>query len=295
MQPTDYALITGASEGLGKALALECAERGIPMVLVALPGSGLAHTANFIQNHFGVVAHAIETDLSEEANCFALHRQVQGLGCRIGILVNNAGMGGTFYFHQRSTGYYSRLIRLNTLAPTLLSRLFLDDLLAAAPAHILNVSSLAALFPLPQKQVYGGTKSYLLAFSRSLRRELRPPKVYVSALCPGAINTSWRLILANRTGTWLGRRSTLEPQVVAKAAIEGMLRKKARIVPGRINRLLLQVSNWCPGWLQDRLTAFQQKSFKAEVVPLPTSHTPFSQPQNKMYETLVLATVFLAA
>lgn len=264
------------------------------MVLVALPGSGLEHTANFIRNHFGVMAHAIETDLSVEANCYTLHRQVKALGCRIGILINNAGIGGTFYFHQRSTDYYSRLIRLNTLAPTLLSRLFLDDLLAAAPAHILNVSSMAALFPLPQKQVYGGTKSYLLAFSRSLRRELRPQKVYVSALCPGAINTTWRLILANRTGTWLSRRSTLEPQAVAKAAIEGLLRKKARIVPGRINRLLLQASCCCPGWLQDWLTAFQQKHFNAEVLPLPSANHPFPQPKTKMYETLVFASVFLA-
>lgn len=264
-----FTLITGASEGLGKALAMECAARGMHLVLVALPGSGLKQTAAFIRRHFTVNVYCMETDLSDEASCYRLYKATRAWGIRIRILINNAGVGGTFYFTQRETTCYSQQIRINTLAPTLLCRLFLDDLLSTAPAYILNVSSLAAKFTLPKKQVYGATKSYLLYFSRSLRRELRGRGVYVSALCPGGINTSWRLMLSNRTGTWLSRQSVMTPQEVARAALAGLLRKKECIVPGRINRCLLYANRLCPSWLREWLTGFQMRRYQAEVQVLP--------------------------
>ncbi|MFN2440888.1 MAG: SDR family NAD(P)-dependent oxidoreductase [Chitinophagaceae bacterium] len=253
-----FALITGASEGLGKYLAIECAVRNINLVLVALPGSRLKQLSQFIIKKYGVHVVCIEKDLSCEAGCAEVFAEVKAQGISIYILINNAGIGGTFFFDQRNTAYYSKVIALNVVAPTVLSRLFLEDLKKSGSSFIMNVSSLAGMFQLPKKQVYCGTKSYLIAFSKSLRKELKDQHISVSVLCPGGMNTSWQLTMDNRTtGTWISRQSILYPQQVAAIAIKKMLAKKEIIIPGLCNQLFLFLDRIIPKKLKNFLTAYQ--------------------------------------
>jgi len=264
-----YALITGASEGLGKFLAIECAKRKWNLILVALPGSGLTNFRNYIIKHYNVDVIAIEKDLSEEKSCYALYEEVKNQGITISMLINNAGMGGSFSFDEKDPWYYSKLISVNVISPTILCRLFLPDLKKNAPSFIMNVSSLAGIFHLPNKQVYGGTKSYLLVFSKCLRRELKKENVQVSVLCPGGMNTHWRLTMENRLmQTWISRQSVMEPSIVAAIGIKKMFQNKEIIIPGFWNRCFLFWNSVFPKKLKDGLMNYQTSKWKHKESPI---------------------------
>jgi short-subunit dehydrogenase len=256
-----FVLITGASEGFGKALALECARRNRNLVMVALPGVELHHLADFIEKNFCVQVVCIEADLSKMEDCIKVYETVTSQQLQINILINNAGIGGTHLFEDRNVIDYHRQIQLNVTAPTVLTRLFLDNLKANGPSHVLNVSSLASFFCLPKKQVYAATKSYLLAFSRSLRRELRKSNVRVSVLCPGGMNTTPALTLSNRTGTWLSQWSIMDPEQVALLAIDEMINNKGVIIPGKWNRLFLAIDRMLPKMIKEKLIDLQMSSY----------------------------------
>ena len=128
MRNENYVLITGASEGFGKALALECAGREFNLVLVALPGSGLDNLAEYIRKNFDVKVFCFEHDLSLKEECYNLFKGVNERKLPVKILINNAGMGGTHFFEERNAEFYYRQIELNVVAPTLLTHLFLEML-----------------------------------------------------------------------------------------------------------------------------------------------------------------------
>lgn len=278
-----YALITGASEGLGKFLAIECAKKELNLVLVALPGSGLINLQNYIIRTFNVDVLCIETDLSQEKNCYQLHEQVKNRNISISVLINNAGVGGTFPFDEKEPSYYSKVISINVITPTVLCRLFLPDLKKNAPSFIMNVGSLAGLFDLPNKQVYGGTKSYLLSFSRSLRRELKRNHVSVSVLCPGGMNTGWRLTMENRMmGTWISRQSVMEPSDVAAIGIQKMFEKKELIITGFWNRCFLFWDRLFPNPIKDSMMNYQMTKWKRKEVLVPAFQPNYLTTKNNL-------------
>jgi short-subunit dehydrogenase len=108
--------------------------------------------------------------------------------------------------------------------------------------------------------VYAATKSYLFAFSRSLRRELRKSNVRISVLCPGGMNTTPALTLSNRTGTWLSQWSIMDPERVAAFAINQMLGNKEVIIPGKWNRFFLAIDKMLPKIIKERLIDLQMKT-----------------------------------
>lgn len=271
-----YALITGASEGLGKFLSIECAKKEMNLILVALPGRSLKNLQSYIIRTFNVDVLCIETDLSEETNCYQLYQQVQDENISVSVLVNNAGIGGTFSFDEKEASYYSKLISLNVITPTILCRLFLPELKKNAPSFIMNVGSLAGLFHLPKKQVYGGTKSYLFSFSKSLRRELKHDHVFVSLLCPGGMNTYWRLTMENRLmGTWISRQSVMEPSDVAAIGIQKMFQKKELIITGFWNRCFLFWNRLFPKRIKDSMMKYQIAKWKRKEILAPVIHSHF--------------------
>lgn len=265
-----YALITGASEGLGKFLAIECAKRQMNLVLAALPGSGLRTLQKYIIKTFGVDVFCVELDLSEEKNCYQLYQQVTDEGISISVLINNAGIGGTFSFDDKDAWYYSKVIALNAVTPTILCRLFLSELKKNNPSFIMNVSSLAGIFNIPNKQVYGGTKSYLLSFSKSLRCELKNENISVSVLCPGGMNTYWRLTMENRMmGTWISRQSVMEPSDVAAVGIKKMFEGKELIIAGFWNQCFLLWNRIFPKRVKDGLLNYQMNKCKRKETLAP--------------------------
>lgn len=265
-----YTFITGASEGLGKFLALDCARRQRNLVLTALPGSGLRKLAAYITRHYGVQVVYIEKDLSTEKSCYEVVAAIREKGLCINCLINNAGIGGSFGFDEKDVPFYNRQIAVNVVAPTLLARLLVADLRRHAPSHILNISSLAGFFALPNKQVYGATKAYLFRFSKSLRTELKQDNIHVSVLCPGGMDTRWELLMEHRTrSNWLCRQSIMHPAKVASIAMESLLQNKAVIIPGAWNRVFLLWNRIFPGWLKNRLTRYQMRKLTPLLTPVP--------------------------
>jgi uncharacterized protein len=268
MNAATFTLITGASEGFGKALAIECAKRNMNLLLVALPGSPLNELATFIKQNFNVQVYTFEKDLSRECDCYELHLEVCKLGVGVDILINNAGIGSTFMFHEGSPEFFEKQIRLNVTAPTLLIRLFLEQLLVNKQSYIMNVSSLSCFFYLPRKCVYGSTKSYLHYLSKTLRKELKLQGVSVSVVCPGGMNTSVHHTVMNSTGTWAARQSSMNPEDVAPLAIDGMLSGKEVIIPGLLNKTFMLLDYLLPAWIKDYITRKQMQSLKAPVVSI---------------------------
>ena len=263
-EPSAYTIITGASEGLGKSLALECAGRNWNLLLVDLPGSRVKNLCAFIKNNYDVEAEAFEHDLTLEKECFSFKEEIESRKLPVNRLINNAGIGGTVPFDEGQARYFEKEILLNTLAATLLTRLFLENLEKNAPAHILNIGSLAAFFELPQKQVYAASKAFLYSFSRSLRHELAPKSISVSIVCPGGINTNIPVTLLNKSGNWLRRTSIMEPEDVARIAIREMLLGKPLIIPGLLNRIFLQLSRLLPPALRQHIVNGQMNGLRSQ-------------------------------
>ena len=254
-----YTLITGASEGFGRALALECARRGMNLVLVALPGPELHSLSQFIQRNFAVKVIAIEKDLSIAGNCVELFKNVTTLNLKVNILINNAGIGNTHLFSDGSISFYQKQVQLNVMATTLLTRLFLNSLEKNGPSYILNVGSLCSFFFLAKKQVYGATKSFIYFFSKSLRNELAGSNVHVSVICPGGMNTNLSVTMVNKKMSWLSQMAVMNPENVAPIAIDGLLKQKEVIIPGRINKLFLLLNTVIPAYLKKMIANHQME------------------------------------
>ncbi|MDF1517318.1 MAG: SDR family NAD(P)-dependent oxidoreductase [Lutibacter sp.] len=266
METKYYTLITGASKGFGKAMAIECAKRKMNTVLVSLPNTGLNELADILKRTYNVSVLPIEMDLSLTENCYSLFEQVEKEQIAIKYFINNAGLLSRGFFMDLDINYILTQIKLNVCTPTILIKLFLNNLKQNVPSAIMNVGSMASYFYLPKKQVYGGTKAYLLSFSKSLRRELKPDKISVSIVCPGGLNTTPSLTYQNRTGSWGSRMSIMNPEDAAKLAIDGMLKGKEVIVPGIVNKFYMLLNSILPKPVKDKITSAEMNKFKTEIL-----------------------------
>lgn len=258
-----YTLITGSSEGFGKALAIECAKRKMNLILVSLPDSGLNQLAKFIIKNYNVDVVPIEKDLAIEENCMMLFKEVEQLDLAVNMLINNVGIGSTMFFKEGNIDFYQKQVKLNVMVTTLLTSLFLDMLKTNTPSHILNVSSLSCFFYLAKKQVYGATKSYVYSFSKSLRAELSSDGINVSVICPGGMNTNPTTIMTNKSNNWLARQSIMNPEEVASIAIKGLLNRDEIIIPGFMNKLFLLIDKLLPEFVIKMVANSHVNKFKS--------------------------------
>ena len=146
--------------------------------------------------------------------------------------------------------FYEKQLQLNIHAATMLTHLFLNDLKANAPSYIMNTSSMGGFYMIPGKTVYSASKAYIYYFSRSLRLELKQHNISVSVLCPGGTDSNQNTIAINAELKGVAKRSILLPDEVAQEAIEEMLKGKARIIPGFINKLSYHLSRLIPEFIQ---------------------------------------------
>ncbi|WP_316785277.1 SDR family NAD(P)-dependent oxidoreductase [Pedobacter frigiditerrae] len=245
------ALITGASEGLGKSFAIESAKRGLNLVLVSLPNSGLEYLANYLRVNFNTQVFCIEIDLTESTSASEIFERLQVQQIDVNVLINNAGIGNWSWFEDKNNEFYKTQIDLNITNTVLLTRLFLKHIDKKLPNYILNVGSLGGHFIVPKKQVYGATKSFIGYFTRCLRLELSGTNVRVSLLSPGGINTKPELLVMNNNLEGFAKATILEADFVAKAAMDGMLKGKKEIIPGFANRLLVLLDKILPAFLKE--------------------------------------------
>ncbi|OPB96613.1 SDR family NAD(P)-dependent oxidoreductase [Elizabethkingia occulta] len=255
MSENKYAIVTGASQGMGKYIALELARRNINLILISLPDQELDSFCKTLASDFGIEAIAYETDLCIPESITALSRWVNE-NFEIDILINNAGLGGSMKFTDAQTDYINKIIQLNVTATSLLTHLLLPNLIRQKKAYILNISSIAALAPIGYKTVYPASKAFVHSFSRGLRYELKDTNVLVSVAHPGPMKTtvenSERL---DRQGT-LGKFLMSTPERNARICVDYLLKGKSLII---LNKLSWLVMNYAPDWLKTRLISEASK------------------------------------
>jgi hypothetical protein len=209
-----WALVTGASAGLGAAFARRIASEGVHCLLVAEDGEGLSRIATEIREAYGVETRVVEQDLTEEGFLRPVEEAAHGL--EVGLLVNNAGIGCGGHFVRRDPARIEALVRLNCLAPTLLARRFMPLMTARGRGGVIFVSSIMGLVSAPWEAAYSGSKAYLLRLAEALWHEQAAAGVDVLALCPAGVRTRFfeRDGLTAAESDYLRRRSAAPEAVV---------------------------------------------------------------------------------
>lgn len=232
-----WALVTGASEGLGREFARLAAAAGHPVILAARNEARLQELAAEISAAHGVEALAIRVDLAEPGAAARLWAEAAAEGRRIGVLVNNAGFGRHGAFGAGGEARESASVAVNVTALTQLMQAAVAHMRAAGGRRILNIASTAAFMPGPQMAVHHATKAYVLSLSLALAEELRGTGITVTAHCPGATATHF-FADAGMGETWLMRFTPVPGAVdVAAAGWRAMLAGRGVVVFGANNKL----------------------------------------------------------
>lgn len=239
--------------GIGKAIAHDCASRGLNLLLVALPGKELEETANEVSSKFNVTVHTFAVDLALNDGPELVYKWCIANGYKVNVLVNNAGLAGSNVFRSSELAYTDSRIMVNIRAMVLLTQLFIPILEIHPQSYILNIGSLAAYFSIPYKAVYAASKAFVLSFSQALNSELSQSNISVSVVCPNGVETNTGTFTRIKAHGYFGRITKIEANRLAKVSIDGMLNKKEVIVPKRINRLLLVLNHFLPGKLRRNL------------------------------------------
>lgn len=239
------ALITGASSGIGAAIAAQLAEQGTHLIVVARREDRLEALKQKLEADYGIKVTVIAKDLSEAGAAESLFRTVKSQNLAIDLLVNNAGFGRKGKFHKEPLSCYQQMMQLNISTMTELTYLFSQQMMQRGDGYILQVASIAGYMPVPGFAVYAATKSYVLNFGRAIHHELAGKNVHVTTLCPGATETEF----LDRADIHVNRvlnSVMMSSEDAARCGLEGLSRHAAVVVPGAANRLMLTGLNCVP-------------------------------------------------
>lgn len=231
------ALITGASSGIGKAIAYELASRGIDLILVARRGLVLKELKSVLP----VNVKCYQLDISDMKNIEYLYKELRNED--IDIVVNNAGFGLFGNFNETDITREFEMIDVNIKAVHYMTKLFLYDFIKKDKGYILNVASSAGFMSGPHLSTYYATKNYVCRLDEAIYQELREMKshVKISSLCPGPVDTEFNKVAG---GTFVGKG--MKADRVAKIAVDGMLKGKMTIIPGLRIKLGLFLYKFIP-------------------------------------------------
>lgn len=252
------ALITGASGGIGAALARLFAADGYRLVLVARGRETLEHLAEELTRAFGVEVTVLAKDLSLPSAPEEIVAALGQAGVQIDVLVNNAGFATYGPFAQTSLAAELEMMQLNMVTLTHLTKLLLPGMLQRRDGKILNVASTAAFQPGPLMAVYYATKAYVLSFSEALADELRGSGVTVTALCPGPTRSGFQERAQMEESRLVSGR-IMDVDTVARAGYRGLMSNRTIVIPGMQNKVLAFAVRLVPRSLATRVAHAAQE------------------------------------
>ncbi len=239
-----WALVTGASSGIGEELARQLAPQGAHLVLTARSRDKLSALADELGARHGIQTRVVVADLARPGGADELSRDVAALGVDVDHLINNAGFGAAGPFTELDGTRQADMVRVNCEALVTLSHAFLPGMLRRGRGGVLFVASTAAYQPMPYMATYAATKAFVLSFSYALAEEVADRGVTVTALCPGPVPTGFQQTAGITPG--MERVAALSAADTVRAGISGYLAGQRVVVPGGVNRVQTTLARHAP-------------------------------------------------
>ena len=252
-----FALVTGASTGIGYAIAKELANRGANLIISATARSEdkLQELSKEIKE-LGSDCHIFLEDVSKRDSGRSLYDQIKLKNLHVDLLVNNAGYGRWGIYHEVDMDDYADMIQLNITSLSELSHLFIPDMISKGEGGVINVGSVASLTPVPYSSVYAATKAYVLSLSEGLRYEYKDFNIRIMALLPGATISNFGQVATAKSDKLrerLNKRSKSAVSTVfqtshevAVECLDGFEKDKQFIIPGKSNRRTALITKFMP-------------------------------------------------
>ncbi|MGN6616120.1 MAG: SDR family NAD(P)-dependent oxidoreductase [Ilyomonas sp.] len=256
---TKYALITGATSGIGYELAKLFAKDGYNLVIVARNRDELIKTASELKQQHNIKVETLSKDLFDRKAAFEVYDEVINKGIHIDVLVNDAGQGEYGLFVETDINRQLDIVQLNIASVLILTHSFLKDMIAKGEGKILNLASIASEMPGPWQAVYHGTKAFVLSFSEALRIEVKDKGVTVTALLPGATDTDFFNKADMEQSKIVQEGKLSDPEQVAKDGYEALMSGDDKIVSGFKNKMMVAMSNIMPDETSAKQMAKQQQ------------------------------------
>lgn len=230
--------ITGASGGLGRALANACGQRGYNLFLTDINTQGLKSIQRGLERQFGVTVTTAACDLTRDESVDALLQTIDLQGIRFDMLLNVAGLDFEGGFLERERKDIVRIISLNNEATLRITHAILSRRREAHPFYLLFTSSLASMYPMPLKATYAASKRFLLDIAVALREELKSQRVNVLALCPGGLATTKEAMRGIAAQGFWGGATTNPLEIISVKTVSRLEKRGGIYIPGALNRVL---------------------------------------------------------
>jgi uncharacterized protein len=259
-----FVLISGATGGLGKAFAVECASRGWNLFLTDLRPEPLETLAASLRGTYNIQVVTHPCDLTDAAARSELFDYIRATGLRFGLLINVAGVDFEGPFYEQSREQIRAILRLNVEGTLDMTHAMLEFRDPLSVFRIINVASLAAFYPMPVKATYAASKRFLLDFSLALREEVRDLGASVTALCPAGMPTTTECIEGIEAQGWMGHITTQDTGAVAAGTVDAALKGRAVYIPGAVNRIVQALGSLIPPVLVANLIGSRWKAARAK-------------------------------
>lgn len=256
--PPKYALITGATSGIGYELAKLFAAEGYNLIIAARTETDLQRTAAEFSGRYGVNVISISKDLFEREAPFELYDEIRQKGIRVDVLVNDAAQGLFGKFVETDLQRELDMLQLNIGAYIILTKLYLREMVARRDGKILNVASIAGKVPGPYQSVYHGTKAFIHSFTEAIRAELGDCGVTITSLLPGATDTDF-FRKANMEESRMLEQNLADPAKVAKDGFEALMKGDDMVISGLKNKAQIAASSITPDHLVAKAMLKQQE------------------------------------
>ncbi|MEO5999970.1 MAG: SDR family oxidoreductase [Chitinophagaceae bacterium] len=244
-QNVKYALVTGATSGIGFELAKLLAQDKYNLIIAGREQMSLDQTANELSK-YNIEVVTIVKDLFDHDSPFQLYQEVKEKGIEIDVLINDAGQGQYGEFVDTDIDREIDIIQLNIISLVVLTKHFLRDMVSRGSGKILNVASVASKIPGPYQSVYHGTKAFVHSFTEAIRSEVKDSGITVTSLLPGVTDTDFFNKADMEDSKVVKEGKKAEPADVAKNGYDALMNDKDMVVSGFMNKVQVAISNVTP-------------------------------------------------